>query len=172
MKRTHTMTTSLDAAQARRLSNIGHWAEGALFGALGILALLQALDLLTGAARFVPATVLLLAGAFLPAFLFGHSHGTPGHARVLLKDPQQRQHLAMAGLLLAAGGAELAVVLGAPTGLGYVWPAVLAVIGVMFTLHTQHGDHAAMAKAIRFHRVLGATIILAGMARAAATATG
>jgi hypothetical protein len=86
----------------------------------------------------------------------------------VLDDRQQRQHLTMAGLVLVAGVTEiarLAGILPAPL-FGYVWPAVLVVIGLLFTRHRQDGDHAAMIQAIRFHRLLGAVLILAGLAKA------
>lgn len=160
-------------ATQRRLSNIGHWAEGGLFAALGVLALLQALGKLTGGARYIAPMPLLVGGIFLPLFLFGHSHGNTGHAHEIVKDPQQRQHLVMAVLLLVAGLAELALVAGwtTITAVAYVWPAGLAVIGVMFMVHTQHGDHAAMASAVRFHRMLGLVLLAAGIARGVQIAT-
>ena len=162
------------AAAQRRLSNVGHWAEGGLFAAVGLIALLQALGWTGGAARYASPVLLILAGVFLPVLLFGHSHGTAGHSREIARDPQQRQHLVMAALILVAGIAELALAAGwlAMRPVIYVWPAALVVIGIMFMLHTQHGDHAAMARAVRFHRLLGAAIVLAGGASAAQRAAG
>ncbi len=161
------------AASQRRLSNVGHWAEGALFAIMGVVALLEALGKLGGAARYLPAAPLVLAGIVIPAILFGHSHGAASHQREMMKDPQQRQHLAMAALILVSGLAELGLrAAWLPfTPFAYTWPAALVVIGVMFMLHTQHGSHQAMAKAVRFHRLLGAVIALAGVARAVQIAT-
>lgn len=159
------MAEDLGHAQ-RKLSNIGHWAEGGLFAALGILVLLQASGTLSRNGRFAIPVLLLAAGAFLPIFLFGHGHGTPGHAKEVAADSQQRQHLVMAALLFVSGFAQLALSAGWVTtmALAYVWPGALAIIGVMFMLHTQHGDHAAMQKAIRFHRLLGTILVLSGVA--------
>lgn len=154
----------------RRLSNIGHWAEGALFAALGVLALLQVSGSVGGRSVYASPVLLIGAGVFLPAFLFGHGHGSQGHAKQIAADPQQRQHLVMAALLFISGLAELALVAGwiMTIAASYVFPAALAIIGIMFMLHTQHGDHAAMAKAVRFHRLLGMTILLSGVSRAIA----
>ena len=161
-------------ASRRRISNIGHWAEGALFAVMGVLALVEAAGKLGGSARYLGPAPLVVAGILLPLILFGHSHGgASDHKRGIMKDPQQRQHLVMAGLILVSGLVELAL---RATWLpvvpfGYAWPAALLVIGVMFMLHTQHGSHEAMAKSVRFHRVLGSAIALAGIVRAIQIAT-
>jgi hypothetical protein len=163
------------AGTQRRLSNVGHWVEGGLFLLLGALALLQTTGTISGGARYAAPVLLVAAGAFLPIFLLGHGHNHGGgdHRKQLLADPQQRQHLVMAGLLFVSGLTELALAAGwvSIAGLAYVWPASLVIIGVMFMLHTQHGDHAAMAKAIRFHRILGTAIALAGITRGVQIAT-
>ena len=157
------------AAQARQLSNAAHWAEGVLFGIIGFLAFLQALGVIGGALLYLYPALLVMAGLLIPIILFGHRHeGMHGGHLAVLDDPQQRQHLTMAGLVLIAGVTEiarLAGILSTPL-FGYVWPAVLVIIGVLFTRHTQHGDHAAMIQATRFHRLLGVVLILAGLAKA------
>ncbi len=172
LRRSGMTTTNNLAPSQRRLSNLGHWIEGGLFATVAVLGLLGSVAALDGA-RIGAAAILVLAGLALPALLFGHDHGRSGHARELLRDPQQRQHLAMAGLLAVAGVAELVTAAGISIGLlAYVWPAALVTIGVMFMPHTQHGDHAAMAQAVRFHRALGAVIVIAGGAAAWSAATG
>lgn len=45
----------------------------------------------------------------------------------------------------------------------YAWPGVLVLIGGMFVFHAQHGSHEAVARAVRFHRLLGAVLIAAGL---------
>ena len=47
--------------------------------------------------------------------------------------------------------------------LSYLWPAALIVIGGLFLFHAQHGTSEAAAKAVRRHRSLGITIIVAGL---------
>ena len=160
------------AATQRRLSNIAHWIEGALLGLLAILALLEALGVISGVARYVRPRVLLAAGTSLPWFVLGHDHVELGHARKILKDPQQRQHLAMSMLLFGAGIAELVATAGWLGAAAYEWPLVLAAIGVMFTVHTQHGDHTAMSAAVRFHRVLGGIMVVTSVASVIELAAG
>lgn len=157
------------AAQARQLSNLGHMAEGALFAALGLLALLQALGFISNALLALTPLLMIAAGITIPVILFGHSHKGQDagmHRRVVLNDPQQRQHLIMASLVLLSGLAEFARLAGilAPLS-GYVWSVALVLIGVMFMRHTQHGEHAAMMQALRFHRILGGVIAAAGIVR-------
>ncbi|HIE21499.1 MAG TPA: hypothetical protein EYP73_02725 [Acidimicrobiia bacterium] len=50
----------------------------------------------------------------------------------------------------------------------WAWLAV----GLLFMVHTQHGTSAAARQAILVHRVLGASIVLAGIARAVQLALG
>jgi hypothetical protein len=69
------------------------------------------------------------------------------------------------GVLATVGGAAefaLAARGGAPV-LGFVWPAALGIVGGMFVAHTQHGTHAAVDRALRYHRVLGGTLIAAAL---------
>ncbi|HZQ08830.1 MAG TPA: hypothetical protein VFD70_19765 [Anaerolineae bacterium] len=144
------------AAQARQLSNLGHIAEGALFGALGLVALLQTLGFIGSALLFLTPLLMIAAGITIPVILFGHSHegqDAAAHRRAVLADPQQRQHISMAGLVLLSGLAEIGRLAGIlPPLFGYVWPLALAIIGVMFMRHTQHGNHAAMSQAVRSFR--------------------
>lgn len=158
-------------AQARQLSNVAHWALGALLGVIGLLALLQALNVIGGALLYLSPALLIAAGVLIPTIIFGHRHEgvmAHEHRRAALNDPQQRQHFAIAGLILIAGLAEigrLSGILSAP--FSYVYPFALGVIGALFVFHAQHGNHAAMMQALRFHRLLGATLALAGMLKAA-----
>lgn len=164
------------AAQARQLSNLGHIAEGALFGIIGILALLQALGFIGGALLYLTPLLMIAAGITIPVILFTHSHpgvDSASHRRAVLDDPQQRQHLTMAGLVLISGLAEIGLLAGIlPSLFGYVWSLALVIIGVMFMRHTQHGEHAAMQQAVRFHRILGGAIALAGIVKGIQVWTG
>ena len=160
------------AEQLRRLSNVGHWIEGGILGAVGIVALMQSAGYLSTAQwPYLWPGFVLLAGLTLLMFMLLH-HGVDqvGAAwRLMTSDPQQRQHLLMAGLLCAAGAAEtLSRMHIVTTGaLAFAWPAGLAIIGALFTIHKQHGSSQAVTWAMRVHRYLGVGLIAAGISRAA-----
>jgi len=85
-------------------------------------------------------------------------------------DPQQRQHTIMAAAIAVAGAAEL--LRGSNPAWAYVWPGATLLIGALFLTHTQHGTGAALIKAVRQHRILGITLILASLLRVAEIITG
>ncbi len=161
-------TSSHLAAEMRRWSNLGHRVEGGVLAAASVSALLETLDVLSGGWVYVWPGLLVAAGLFLPLVIFGHGHETYEHMggrAAMLQDPQQRQHLVMAAILLLAGSAEIVALAGGSPILHYIWPLGLAVVGVMFVIHTQRGTDEATLKAVRIHRILGSTIILAALAR-------
>ncbi len=80
---------------------------------------------------------------------------------------QQRQHVVMAVVLVVSGVAEMVAQSANVQWLGLVWPAGLAVIGVMFMVHTQHGTSLAARRAVFGHRILGVSLVAAAIARAA-----
>lgn len=47
----------------------------------------------------------------------------------------------------------------------YAWPAALILTGWLFLFHAQHGMSEAATRAVRQHRVLGVTIVAAGLLR-------
>lgn len=49
--------------------------------------------------------------------------------------------------------------------LAYGWPVVAIIIGILFWLHEQHGTGDAVSKAVWQHRILGITIVIAGLLR-------
>jgi hypothetical protein len=151
----------------RRLSNLGHWIEGAFMAATGILALG---DAARGDGRTWPAAAAgggtLLAAGLLAAS--GH-HGGP--RRFLQTDRQQRQHVLIGVALTGGALAELAAGDQKPAPLRAVWPSVLAGVGASFLTHQQHGTAEALERSLRFHRTLGATLVAAGLARALELAT-
>jgi len=150
------------AEEMRRLSNLGHVVEGVLLAAVGVLALLSN----TGVAAWgatVWRLLALLAGVALLLILY------PPHPvsewGLIWRDPQQRQHTLIAILVLIAGIAEI---VGANAGvpiLGYIWPIALMIIGTLFMIHTQHGHGEAVHQAVFRHRLLGMTMIVAGLLR-------
>jgi hypothetical protein len=144
--------------EMRELSNLAHVVEGALFLAVGVLALAGNMGWI-GRAVLAWPILAVLAGVGLLIVLY------PFHPvddwRRIWRDPQQRQHTVMAAALVLGGGAEFGS--GTQAWLGHGWPAALLLIGILFVVHTQHGTGAAVRKATRQHRVLGATIIAAGV---------
>lgn len=153
--------------EMRRGSNLGHRVEGILLAAVGGLAMLDNLGFATWASAAWPILI-LIAGLLLLALLYPTQPLTDWPA--IWRDPQQRQHTIMAAGIAVAGTAEL--VRGSNPTLAYVWPAALLLIGILFLTHPQHGTGEAVARAVRQHRVLGATAIIAGLLRAVEFVTG
>ena len=158
--------TRSHAEQRAAYSNFAHVVVGVLLAVVAALAALEVFGVVAGGGRYVWPALLVFTGLFVPLFILwaAREHRVPV-ARVLA-DPQQRQHFTLSGWMLLGGTAEALRLAGAlPAVLGLVWPIVLALIGYGFLSHAQHGTSAAMAKAVRAHRVLGGTVILAGLAR-------
>jgi len=155
--------------EMRSWSNWGHWLEGGLLAVIGVLALLEAAGVLTGGWAYAWPIVLVVAGVALPLVIFGHGHETYeafGGRKALLSDPQQRQHVVISVVLVVSGIAEIVARSADVRWLGFVWPIGLALVGVLFMVHTQHGTSAAARRAVLVHRVLGVTLIAAAAARA------
>ncbi len=155
------------AEKMRYWSNLGHWIIGALLTVVGVLALLEILGVLSGGWAFAWPSAAAVAGIMLPLGILSHGHEEYGR-ELVLADPQQRQHLIMGGIIFLGGVAEVVALEAGISILHYAWPLGLAVVGVMFLIHPQHGTDAAAIRAVRIHRILGSTFILAGLARAAA----
>jgi uncharacterized membrane protein HdeD (DUF308 family) len=145
-------------SEMRELSNLAHVMEGTLFLVIGILALAGNTAGLDWASVTWPALA-ILAGVGLLVVLYP-LHPTDDW-RLIWQDHQQRQHTIMAAALVFGGTLEYAS--RARLWLEFAWPAALLLIGVLFVVHTQHGTGAAVRKATRQHRVLGATIIAAAI---------
>ncbi len=158
--------------EMRFLSDLAHWIEGGILGAVALAALAEAAGRLRASpGRYLWPSLILVAGLFLAPYLFLH-HGLAQIDktwRLVLQDMQQQQHLTMAALLLVAGAAELAARGGALRALAWrlAWPAALAAIGALFLIHLQHGAEAAVTWAQTVHRYLGIVLIAAALLRAA-----
>jgi hypothetical protein len=154
--------------EMRRLSNLGHLAEGVVLTTVAVLALLRSIGVVAWAST-AWALLILLAGVLLLLLIY------PLHPLsdwpAIWRDPQQRQHTIMATALAVGGTSEL-LRGGGERGWGYVWPVVLLVIGVLFLTHAQHGRGRAVARAVLLHRILGFTVICAGLFRALEVGTG
>src|SRR3990172_9998846 len=153
--------------QMRKASNLAHRTIGTVLVVASVLALNEAFLNGSRSLRIAWSGLVTVIGVlFVLSLLFRHElRLLPGWLADLAEDPQERQHLIM-GLLLTAGGlVEFTHAKGWTTALiwHYAWPGVLLVIGVMFALHAQHGAHDAAMRAVRFHRLLGGTLIAAGL---------
>ncbi|MBI5300633.1 MAG: hypothetical protein HY868_00735 [Chloroflexi bacterium] len=148
--------------ERRRLSDFGHIVEGALLGAVAMLALLNALGIAAWA--WLAWSLLLLSSGVVLLFLLYARHPLPDWSAIW-SDMQQHQHTQMAAASVLAGAAEL-VRAGTPNViLGIVFPAMLVFIGMSFVIHEQHGTGKAVAQAVVRHRILGATLAIAGLMR-------
>jgi hypothetical protein len=147
----------------QQLSNFGHKVEGGLLLIVAIIAGLQAAGFIR--MKQLWPSVIVVAGLFLIGFLLLH-HGLqklPLVWKLIMADPQQRQHLTMAGLLVLAGTCELLFRAYNIGWLKFVWPFVLCLIGLMFLIHEQHGSSDAVDWAQRIHRSLGILLILVSL---------
>lgn len=89
---------------------------------------------------------------------------------LIWRDAQQREHTIIATTAAIAGVAELLST--TIPALGYAWPAAVILIGGLFLFHAQHGTSEAANRAVRQHRALGITLILAGLLNFAEIANG
>jgi hypothetical protein len=156
--------------QLQFISNIGHTIEGVLFAIVALIALLQALGYMNrNGAQYMWPSLIVIAGIFLPAYiLLQRGFDQIGVSwNVIIHDPQQRQHIFMAILLVIAGAAELAVrsktVEERPWK--FVPPGALLVIGITLLCHTQYGTPEAVAESMRKHHYQGISVILVGLFR-------
>jgi hypothetical protein len=154
------------------ISNLAHWIEGGLFAIVALLALLQTFGYAQSRGlQYVWPGLILIAGVFLPAFiLLQRGVGGIGTTwNLVIRDPQQREHFAMAVLLLAAGLGEMLLRTNKTraTVWKFVSPVALAIIGAMFFVHTEYGTPEAIAEAGRKHAYMGFAILLAGIFKGA-----
>lgn len=144
--------------EMRQLSNLVHIIEGALFAIVGLLALLGNFGAFTRASSAWPVLV-LVSGMLLLLLLY------PRHPvsewGLIWRDAQQREHTIIAAAVAIAGVAEF--LSSANPVLRYVWPAAIILTGGLFFFHAQHGTSESAARAVRQHRVLGVTLILAAL---------
>jgi hypothetical protein len=115
--------------------------------------------------------LIVVAGVFLPIYILLQRglDQVGANWNFVIHDPQQRQHIFMALLLVIAGIAELLV--RSKTVQGRLWkfvaPLALLVIGITLLFHTQYGTPEAVAEAMRKHHYQGITVILVGVFRVA-----
>lgn len=147
--------------ESRRLSNLGHIIEGVLLGVVGILALLAGTGLATWVSTIWPILI-LVAGVLLLILIYPRH--PPEDWPAIWHDKQQRQHTIMAAAIAVGGAAEL--LRSSSFAWGFVWPGAMLLIGGMFLTHAQHGTSEAAVKAVRLHRLLGLSVITAGLLRA------
>lgn len=161
--------------EMRSISDLAHSIEGAILGLAALVALVQATGQRgSGGARLIWPGLILTAGIALLGYLLLPHHGLD-RARAqwtfIFRDPQQRQHLVLAFLATVGGATELLYRMGRLRGVIwlFVWPAAVAVVGLMFAAHTQHGTEEAVARAVLIHRLLGILLIATGVFKAAET---
>jgi len=163
--RTHRVGTHTPD-ELRRASDLAHRVEGILLLAVAVLAIAGNVFGIAWASTAWPVLVLTAGLLLLIAIYPRHP---VGDWPLIWHDPQQRQHTLIALAMVVAGIAEL--LRPGQAGLGWVWPGALLLAGVLFITHAQHGTGEAVRKAVRRHRILGATLILAGLMAAAVWAS-
>ena len=155
--------------EMRQISNLAHLIEGVVLALVAVTALAEATGRLgSGRGRYVWPILVVAAGAGLLSYLVIPHHGLDKAGlqwRFVFGDPQQRQHLVIATLILIAAVVEILGRAGRVHGQAWMlaWPAALAIVGVMFLVHEQHGTSEAIARATMVHRYLGTSLVVAGV---------
>ena len=153
--------------EMRRLSNLGHAIEGLILCTVSVLALLSNFSTAAWVSSHWP--VLIFVAGILLFFLIYPRHPLSDWPQIW-RDAQQREHSIIAVSIAASGLAEL-LQKNLPW-LGVIWPAAMLLIGSLFLFHAQHGTSEAAVKAVRVHRILGITIVAAGLLGVAELITG
>ena len=154
------------------VSNIAHWIEGGIFGAVAMIALLQVLGYgKSGLLAYLWQTLILLAGLFLPFYLLlqqGFGQIDESWA-FIIGDRQQREHLVMSLLLILIGAVEILIVAGLlrSNGWRFAAPTALVLIGIILMVHTEYGTAQAVSQSVTQHRYQGGIVILVGLFKAA-----
>ena len=153
--------------EMRQISNLAHVIEGVVLALVAVTALAEATGRL-GRGRYLWPILVVVAGAGLLLYLVIPHHGL--HRATLqwsfvFGDAQQRQHGVISALILIAGVVEILGRADRLRGTAWTlaWPAALAIVGVMFLVHQQHGTSEAIARATLVHRYLGTSLVLAGV---------
>ena len=146
------------AEEMRRLSNLAHIIEGILIAIVGLLSLLGNVDTFQWASTAWPLLI-LIAGMVLLFLLYALHPASEWE--LIWRDAQQREHTIIAAAVAIAGVAKL--LSSSTPALNYAWPAAIILTGWLFLFHAQHGTSEAAARAVRQHRALGITLILAGL---------
>ena len=152
------------------LISLGHWITGYIFGVVAIVALIQAFGILRSKSYLWPAIVVIAGIIFIPYSFLHHGLAQFGLVlKIAWLDLQQRQHIIMFFLLFAAGLSEFLYAISKLKNeiWRFVCPSVLAIIGLMFIFHPQHGVGEALAFSQLLHRTLGLVLVLAGILRGA-----
>lgn len=154
--------------QIVELSNLAHLVEGLMLFIVGAMVLSEALGYLRGQrSQYIWPVLVLTTSLALFGFLFiGHFDRLALAWKVVTTDPQQRQHLMMAIVLSIGAIAEIAAIKTGRRMLRLGVPVAVAIVGVLFIVHPQHGSSEAAAKAVLIHRIAGTSLVAAGLARA------
>ncbi len=154
-------------------TNIGHWFEGIILGIVAIIYLIQLLGYLRiEAAKYLVAALILLGGLFLSPYLLLH-HGINNAGATwyyVVNDPAQLQHFIMGNILLVVGLVEILIATKALQHKLWsaLFPLSVAIIGILFLVHPQHGTGIEFVRATRIHHYLGCLLITGGIAQAIA----
>lgn len=143
-----------------------HWIVGGVVSAGAITLILKETLVIRAAwPRYVLPIGLLGWGVEAIVDPFVHGSEMPGGYGA-----EALQHVLMGVVMLAAGGIELGRERGklTATAWGFVLPVILLVLAAMFLGHAQHEAAVPPLVLIVQHRVLGLTLVVAGLAKALA----
>ena len=153
-----------------RLSNAAHLAEGILLIILAGIVAARALGYLQKPwQQYLLPGISLLASLTLAGFLFYDHAGELARAwRAINADMQQKQHLYM-GILIGLGSiAEFFAIKKRLKLLHLAFPAAVAITGLLFIVHPQHGSSELAQRALLIHRIVGGALMIGAIAKALA----
>lgn len=150
------------------LSNAAHIAEGILLLVLAGILTAQAFGKLQKSwQRYLLPGIGLLASLTLGGFLFFDHAGELVKAwRAINADMQQKQHLYMGTLIGLGSVAEFFAIKRKLKLLHLAFPVAVAIIGILFLVHPQHGTTELAERALLIHRIVGSALIAGALAKA------
>lgn len=155
--------------ELRYLSSLGHWLAGGIFLIVSVVAFLQVKGLIKSK-WFIWQALVVVGGLFFIPFTLLHHRSEEFSLvwRVMMLDPQQRQHLIMFSLITLGGAIELMIAVKKPQTRGWsvIFPTVLFLIGLLFLFHPQHGTSEALEYSVPYHIALGTALLLTGVTKA------
>lgn len=162
LNQAHGQTTSKPGARGLSSEQV-HWLYGgAILAGSAVLLAEESGAFSAPKLRYGVPLAVMAAGGLLAIDPLLHGSNAPKNYGA-----ETKQHLLIAGLLLTAGAVDVAYEANwlEHWSWGLVLPAGMVAAGVRFFFHAQHGAPSKHALLTAQHRILGATLVVAGIAK-------